>query len=208
VCLRAKQTRIPFPISDNKASNYFDLTHCDIWGGYCVKSLCGASYFLTILDDDKGVWTYLTQEKSEASQLVKKFCIMVNIQFGAKVKIIISDDGSEFSSGPMKKFYGEHRIIHQTSCVDTPQQNGRVERNHRHVLNVARALRFKANLPLDFWAECVLTAAYLINRTSSPIFDGKTPYEVLFNAKPSYEHIRGFRCLCYVHNHQRPKDKF
>ena len=150
VCLRAKQTCIPFPIGENKALSCFDLIHCDIWGGYRVKSFCGASYFLTILDDaSRGVWNYLMQEKSEASQLIRNFCTMVNAQFGVKVKVIRSDNGSEVTSGPMKKFYGEHGTIHQTSCVDTPQQNGRVERNHRHVLNAARALQFQAHLPMN-----------------------------------------------------------
>jgi len=30
VCLRAKQARIPFPVSKSKASQCFDLIHCDI----------------------------------------------------------------------------------------------------------------------------------------------------------------------------------
>ena len=78
VCLRAKQSRIPFPVSESKVSQCFDLIHCDIWGGYRVKSFCGASYSLTMLDNvSRGVWTYLIQEKSEASQLVKIFCVMV-----------------------------------------------------------------------------------------------------------------------------------
>ena len=68
VCLRAKQTRVPFPISESKASECFDLIHCDIWGGYCIKAFCGASFFLTILDyASRGVCTYLMQEKSESS---------------------------------------------------------------------------------------------------------------------------------------------
>jgi len=49
---------------------------------------------------------------------------------------------------------------------------------------------------------------FLINRAPSLISNGKTPYEILFNVKPSYEHIKVFRCLCYVHNNQEPKDKF
>jgi len=209
VCLHVKQTRIPFPVSNNKASNYFDLIHCDIWGAYRVKYFCGASYFLTILDDaSRGLWTYLMQEKSEASQLMKNFCLMVNTQFGTKVKIIKSDNGREFTSGPMKQFYGEHGIIHETNCADTPQQNLRVERKHRHALNVARALRFQANLPLEFWGESALTAAYLINRTPSSVLNGRTPYEILCGAKPSYEHTKEFGCLCYVHSNQKPKDKF
>jgi len=51
VCFRAKQTRLSFPLSDNKAINCFDLIHCDIWGAYRVQSFCGAHYFLSIVDD-------------------------------------------------------------------------------------------------------------------------------------------------------------
>ena len=72
--LRAKQSRIPFSISDNKVSKCFDLIHCNIWVGYHVMPFCRASYFLTIPDDaSRDVWTYLIHDKSEASQLVKTF---------------------------------------------------------------------------------------------------------------------------------------
>ena len=50
-CVRAKQTRTQFPVSKNNATNIFDLIHCEIWGPYKTPSLCGAHYFLTIVDD-------------------------------------------------------------------------------------------------------------------------------------------------------------
>ena len=90
------------------------------------------------------------KEKSEASQILKIFCVMVETQFKTKVKTLRSDNDSKFTSGPMKKFYGENEIIHETSYVDTPQQNGLVDRKHRHMWNVARALRFEAHLPIEF----------------------------------------------------------
>ena len=46
--------------------------------------------------------------------------------------------------------FDTHGIIFQTSCVGTPQQNGRVERKHQHILNVGRALMFQGNLPITF----------------------------------------------------------
>jgi hypothetical protein len=88
----------------------------------------------------------------------------------------------------------------------TPQQNGRVERKHRHILKVACALRFQANLPIEFWSECILTAGYVINRTPSLILYGKTPYEVLYGKTPQLRHMRVFGC--YVHNQGHKGDKF
>jgi len=185
------------------------LIHYDIWGAYRVSSLCGAQYFLTIVDEaSRATWVYLMREKGEALTLLQNFVIMVQTQFRRDVKIILSDNGLEFLSGSTKQFYLQKDIIHHTSCTDTPQQNGRVERKYRHILNVARALRFRVHLPIDFWGKSVLTTAYLINRTPSKLLDGKTPYEVLFNAHLSYDHIKMFECLCYIHIKPRSKDKF
>ena len=65
-----------------------------------------------------------------------------------------SNNGSEFV---LNSFYASKGIIHQLSCMETSQQNSVVERKHQHLLAVARALRFQANLPLKFWGDCVLT---------------------------------------------------
>ena len=108
---------------------------------------------------------------------------MIIIQFPKQVKVVRTNNGNEFKFSPMKSFYREKGITHQTTCVDMPQQNGRVERKHRHVLNVARALRFQDKLPLSFWSECVLTKIYLINRMPNKLLNGKIPYEVLFQKR-------------------------
>jgi len=50
----------------------------------------------------------------------------------------------------MHDFYAQKGIIHQTTCVETPEQNGIAERKHQHLLNVTRALLFQAQLPLNF----------------------------------------------------------
>ncbi|GJU06838.1 retrovirus-related pol polyprotein from transposon TNT 1-94 [Tanacetum coccineum] len=193
VCHRAKQSHEKFSVSDNKVASIFELIHCDLWGPYKTTSSCGASYFLTIVDDfSRSVWVYLLVHKSEVFESMKMFLAMVKRQFNKHVKIVRSDNGTEFTC--MKQFFLDEGIIFQTSCVGTPQQNGRVERKHRHILNVARALRFQSSLPIDFWGECILTAAYLINRTPSSILKGKTPHTVLHNVEPPYNHLRTFGC--------------
>jgi len=138
------------------------------------------------------------KDRTKASKLLKIFILMVKNQFNKGVKMVRSDNGSEFTSGHMREFYSEHGILRESSCVDTPQQNGRVERKHCHILNVARALQFQANLPINFWGECILTAAFLINRTPSKLLIGKTPSEALLHRKSSSDEIRVFSTLCFA----------
>lgn len=85
---------------------------------------------------------------------------------------------------------------------------GFVKRKHRHLLDCARALRFLASLPIIFWGDCILTAAYLINRIPSLVLNGTSPFEILFNVLPEYDTLRVFGSLCYVTVPPKSKDKF
>ena len=102
--------------------------------------------------------------KSNAFPLLKAFVLFVKQQFGTHVKIIRSDNAMEFKATSAVEFYTAKGIIHQTSCVDTPQQNGVVERKHQHLLQVTKALMFQSKLPRKYWGEALLTVVYLINR--------------------------------------------
>ena len=127
----------------------FDLIHCDIWGPFRTATHTGAHYFLTIVDDyTRFTWIFLMKFKSETQGLIKTFISFVTTQFNCQVKCLRSDNGSEFLS--MKPYLSTLGILFQSSCPSTPQQNGVVERKHRHLLNVSRALRIDANLPLKF----------------------------------------------------------
>ncbi|XP_013622886.1 PREDICTED: uncharacterized protein LOC106328890 [Brassica oleracea var. oleracea] len=191
ICFKSKQTRGVFSESFNKASVPFELIHVDLWGPYRTKSSCGAVYFLTIVDDfSRAVWIHLLLEKSEVKTILPNFCRLAHRQFGKLVKTVRSDNSIEFMC--LSRYFAENGILHQTSCVATPQQNGRVERKHRHILNVSRSIMFQANLPIKFWGESVLTAAHVINITPSSLLQGKTPYECLFGKAPSYANIKTF----------------
>ncbi|GJS70208.1 cysteine-rich receptor-like protein kinase 8 [Tanacetum coccineum] len=149
-CLMAKLTRLPFSLSDSHSSTAFHLIHMDTWGPYKVPTNGKYRYFLTIVDDfSRATWTYLMVNKSDAFAILKTFLKFVEMQFNAKVKCIRSDNALEFVKGPCASYLADQGIEHQTTCVDRPQQNGRAERKHRHILEVARALRFQATLPLS-----------------------------------------------------------
>ena len=105
-----------------------------------------------------------------------------------------------------------HGVVHQSSYVNTPQQNGIAERKNRHLLDVARSLMFSTHVPKFFWGEAILTAAYLINRMPSRILDFQTPCQILLQSFPNTRIIstipfKVFGCLAFVHVHQQHRDK-
>lgn len=96
------------------------------------------------------------------------------------------------------ELFKELGIIHQTSCAYTPQQNGIAERKHRHILEITRAIRFQANIPIMFWGLCVKAVVYIINRMPSSVIADMSPFEKLYNKKPSLHQLRVLRCLCFA----------
>ena len=153
-------------------------------------------FFLTIVDDyTKFTWVHLMQHKSQTNSIIKAFFNLVQTLFKTKIKCLISDNGVEFQ---MKDYFSTQGTIPQLICVKTPQQNAIVERKHRHLLNVARTLRFQSHLPLTFWANCILIAAHIINIILTPFLSNKSSHELLYSVIPSYSHIKVFGCLAYV----------
>jgi transposase InsO family protein len=148
ICPLAKFHRLPFSYSTHHASQPFEIVHCDLWGPCSIPSYDGFKYFLTLVDCfTRSTWLYLLPTKADTKCNIESFANLVENQFNCKIKILRSDNKGEFN---MKDFFHIKGIIHQTSCVETPQQNGIVERKHQHLLNVARALRFQAKLPLQY----------------------------------------------------------
>jgi transposase InsO family protein len=177
----------------------------DIWGPLFVPSILGFRYFLTFVDDkSRFTWLYFLKLMSEASRYIQSFVSMIKTQYNINVKCIRSDNGSKFL---VKIFFNEHGIIHQCSCVSTPQQNGIVERKHQHILGTARALLFQSKLPHIFWAHAVGHVVHIINKLPTPFLPNKSPYQVLHNCLPDIDSLRVFGSLCYATTLQHNRRK-
>lgn len=84
--------------------------------------------------------------------------------------------------------------------METPQQNVVAERNHRHILNVTRALMFQSHLPKVFWSCVVTHTVHLINRLPSSVLDNNMyPFEVHHHNAPNLEYLRVFGCLIFAY---------
>lgn len=128
ICQLAKHHRAIFSSQPYKPSRPFFLIHSDLWGPSRVKNISGTRWFITFIDDHTRVcWVYLLKEKSEAAEVFRKFYNMVETQFHIKIQILRTDNGKEYFNSILGKFLMDKGIMHQTTCVDTLQQNGVAE---------------------------------------------------------------------------------
>ena len=111
----------------------------------------------------------------------------------------------------MEQFIIDHGLIHQTTCPDTPQQNGIAERKNRTLLEITRAIMLESHVPVYFWPEAIATSTYLTNRLPSKPLDYKTPLDTLSShvTIPSVHSLppRVFGCAVYVHLPKRARNK-
>lgn len=136
---QARKHRLPSTHSSREPSHAFDLIHVDVWRPYNASTHNGFRYFLTIVDDfSRFTWTRLLSTKGNAFTVLQNFISMAETQFGTKIKCLRSDNAFELgSSFANSQYLLSKGIIHQTSCVATPQQNGIVERKHKHLLETS-----------------------------------------------------------------------
>jgi hypothetical protein len=109
------------------------------------------------------------------------------------------DWGGEYEK--LNSFFTKIGISHCVSCPHAHQQNGSVERKHRHIVEVGLSLLAAASMPLKFWDEAFLAATLLINKTPSKVIHHQTPLDRLYHIKLNYSSLRIFGCTCWPNLH-------
>ena len=67
-CQMAKSHRLPFTLSESRASQPFALAHSNLWGPTPVVGANGARYFVLFVDDHtRFSWLYLLASKDQLS---------------------------------------------------------------------------------------------------------------------------------------------
>jgi hypothetical protein len=131
---------------------------------------------------------------------------MVERLMNTKIKQIQTDWGGEFH--PLNTFFHKHGIIHRISYPHTHQQEGCVERKHRHIIDTSLALLAESHVPKTFWDEACQTSCYLINRLPTPILQNISPFQKLFNHSPDSNFLRIFNCACFPNLRPYNQHKF
>lgn len=207
VCCEGKQTRLPFA-AGSRATEILQIVHSDVCGPMEKQSIGGARYFVLFIDDySRMTFIYFMKAKSEVIHYFKEFKSMAENFKNTKIKIMRSDNGSEYCSNFFEQYLKNEGIIHQKTNPYTPEQNGLSERSNRTIVEKARCLIYEADLDKKFWAEAANTAVYLKNRSVASHIE-KTPFEMWMGRKPDISHLRIFGSPVMVHVPKEKRKKF
>nr|GEU37561.1 hypothetical protein [Tanacetum cinerariifolium] len=175
-CEQGKSKRAshpPKPVPNSRQRLH--LLHMDLCRPMRIASINGKRYVLVIVEDySRYTWS--------------------------PVIIIRTDNGTEFKNQVLKEYFDTVGISHQMSIVQTPQQNGVVERRNRTLVEAARTMLIFSCASLFLWAEVIATACFTQNRSIIHRRFNKTPYELIKGKKPNISFLHVFGALCYPKN--------
>ena len=151
-CAQGKHHRSRFPSSGGKRSDEpLGLVHSDVCGKINTKSLSGAEYFVTFIDDKTHfVWMYVLKHKSQVFEKFLEWKAMVERSTGRKLKTLRTDNGGEYTSTQFGDYLRSEGIRHELTVPKTPEQNGVAERMNRTLIETVRSMLADAKLPHKF----------------------------------------------------------
>ncbi|KAL8097413.1 hypothetical protein AgCh_030516 [Apium graveolens] len=197
--IKAKQRKSPFKSkTESSILEPYYLIHVDLFGPVNVMSIAKKKYALVIVDEfTRYTWVYFLHTKSETASTLIDHIKHLDKMVKDSVKVLRSDNGTEFKNLIMEEFCKSHGIKQEFSAPGTPQQNGVVERKNRTLIEAARTMLEEAKLPTYFWDEAVQTACFTQNATLINKH-GKTPYVMVKKKKPNLKYFHVFGCNCFV----------
>jgi transposase InsO family protein len=174
--------------------------------GPLPKSYGGSQYILAVLDDySRFSRIECIEHKIDAAESLIAIIRLWERETQCQVQLVRTDGGKEFCNQQIDSFCRSQRIRHQRTFPYTPEQNGKVERLNRDLMEKARATMFQCGAPARFWAEAVSTANRV--RNVLPQMKAITPFQLFYGRKPSVSSSRVFGCIAYVHVPKQKRKK-
>lgn len=193
-CQQGKCTHVPHPTSRReRAKEVLERVHVDLVGPIDPPSIAGSKYFMLVRDEYSAyMHVFFLASKTQVLHAMRKYLNVASIQSQRKVKIVRSDNGTEFKNTAMKLLFESEQIIQEFSVPFTAQQNGEIERANRTIIETARTMLCSSKLPISLWGEAVLTAVYLRNLVTNKRCGDKTPFELFHGKAPDYSNLIEF----------------
>jgi Reverse transcriptase (RNA-dependent DNA polymerase)/gag-polypeptide of LTR copia-type/GAG-pre-integrase domain len=193
-CNKAKAHKLSFVDSTTRATKPLQVIHTDLWGPSPIVSQTGNKYYILFTDDfSRFSWIYFCSSKSDVVSIFAQFKQKVEMLLSHKICVVQCDGGTEYK--PLQSQFPE--ITFHISCPYTPEQNGLIERKHRHVVELSLASMYHASIPLEYWDTIFESTLFVINRLPTVSNYSVSPFEKLFHQVPEYQYLHTLGCECF-----------
>jgi hypothetical protein len=111
-------------------------------------------YYVSFINDYyHKTWLYLLKSKYEVFKKFKEFKSLIENLSKRNIKILMSDNGGEYTSKEFVNFCKDVGIKRELTTPYNPQQNGVVERKNRTIVEVVKTMIHDQDLPMCLWEE-------------------------------------------------------
>ena len=157
-----------------------------------IHSRQGFTCSLLIVDrKSRYMWVFPLRSRSVSIDLMDAF-IAIHGNTAVQPRMIRTDgEGSLAESEQFRNLLAKHRYLMEKTATDTSSQNGIAERPHQTLGAMVRCLLYAAAMPVQFWADALVYAAYLTNRLYH-VGVADVPYNIWTGRPASVSHIRMF----------------
>ncbi|POM67044.1 LOW QUALITY PROTEIN: Putative retroelement [Phytophthora palmivora] len=192
-CAEGKQSKGRQPQKDSGAHSPIDriggVICSDLKGPMTPRDHLGNRYMINFVDHKSNYGVL-----GEFEHFLKFF----EKEFDCKIRVLRTDSGREYQNVDL--FCKTTGVARQRSEANNQASNGKAERMHRTVMNMAHCMVFSCGLPLSFWGGAVQYAAYILNQAPTNANPGRaSPQKVLTKQTPQRGKIVVFGSPCTVY---------
>jgi transposase InsO family protein len=138
------------------------------------------------------------ESKDEVFEHFRSLALRLNNEHPNCLKVIHSDNGTEFRNASFDKFCLEHGIDQQFFAPHVTQQNRVMERKNHTLVEMAMMMLDEHMTPRRFWADAISTTCYISNQIFPRSILHLTPFELHFGHKSFVSHLWSFVCKCFA----------
>ena len=183
------------------------MIHTDLWGPAPIPSTKGHRYYIFFVDDKtRYTWLFPITTKYQALDIFIIFKKTNRKPTECKDQNTTNRHGGEFRI--FELYLKKEVIILRHSYPYPYEQNGKIERKHRHIVETGLTLLAQAKMPLKYWQKAFTHTVFIINRLVSLVTRNKTPFELMYSLKLDYSQVKVFGCECFPHLRPYNKRKF
>ena len=182
-----------------KTTNLLENVHSDVCGSMETPAVSMERYFVTFIDEASGrLAVSLLHSKGHVFENPIAYRQRAEKDTGKEIKSFRTYRGGEYMNNKFHTYLLEAGIVKITTPPYTPAQNGLAKRANQTHTEAARCMLLDASLGNQFWGFAILAVAHIINRMSSRVHAGKSPFEIWTGNKPGIGDLRVFGCPTHV----------